>query len=270
MNSKADASKKDSNTTLLSEKEKMNIKDSKIKTNPQKDNRQYNVQLVILEEIKKLKVNLEITDKNKYKTFYITTISLSELISLNAFFNKFKDYSEAFDYLLKNFTKIDATKITYLNNNKEIKILLLFSTSEISKNNNNDIIEEGIELVLRNYNINTNKSIIAINNLKGALEEFNLSINQIKLNINNDKIETEKRINELEKYVNKKLSEMKNAEEIKNTNNNKSISYHKEKLDEIITKLEEYDNEINTLKNNIEDRYTKQNNEINKNNKIFF
>ena len=236
-------SKKDSN-----EQEKMNIKDSKIKTTPQKDNRQYNVQLVILEEIKKLKVNLEITDKNKYKTFYITTITLSELISLNAFFNKFKDYSEAFDYLLKNFTKIDATKITYLNNNKEIKILLLFSTSDISKNNNNDIIEEGIELVLRNYNINTNKSIIAINNLKGALEEFNLSINQIKININNDKIETEKRINELEKYFYK----------IKNTNISEDFGCHKEKFDEIMTKLEEYDKEINTLKNNIEDRYTKQ------------
>ena len=44
-------SKKDSN-----EQEKMNIKDSKIKTTPQKNNRQYNVQLVILEEIKKLKI----------------------------------------------------------------------------------------------------------------------------------------------------------------------------------------------------------------------
>ena len=270
MNSKSNSSKKDSNTTRLSEQEKMNIKDSKIKTNPQKDNRQYNVQLVILEEIKKLKVNLEITDKHKFKSFYITTISLSELISLNSFFNKFRDYSEAFDYLLKNFTKIDGTKITYLNNNKEIKILLLFSTSDISKNNNNDIIEEGIELVLRHYNINTNKSITVINNLKGALEEFNLSINQIKLNINNDKIETEKRIIELEKYVNKKLSEMKNDGKIKKTNNNKSIVCHKGKLDEIITRLEEYDNEINTLKNNIEDRYTKQKNEINKNNKIFF
>ena len=280
MKSKEESSKKESKTPRLNKQEKMNINDSRIKTISiyQKDNRQYNVQLAILEETKKLKVNLEITEKNKYKIVYFTTLSLNELINLNKFFKKFRDYSEAFDYLLKNFTKIDRTKITYLNNNKEIKIVLLFSTNDISMTNNSDIIEEGIELVLRHYNVNTNKAIanltFVINNLKSSLEKFSLSIKEIKSNVNNDKIETDKRINELEKNFNKKINGIKRIEIEKNSKNNEvqeeDMINNEEKLNEIITKLEEYDNEFNIIKNNIEDKYTKQKNEINKNNKIFF
>ena len=49
------------------QQEKITICDSKTKVNSQADNKQFNVQLIILEEVKKLKVNLEVTDKNKSK-----------------------------------------------------------------------------------------------------------------------------------------------------------------------------------------------------------
>ena len=177
--------------------EKRNLNESNISNNYQ-DNKQFNVQLIILEQVKKLKINLEITEQNKTKILYFTTISLDELISLNKFFIKFNDYSEAFDYLLKNFTKIDRTKVTYLNDNKEIKIRLLFAINDISKINSNDIIEESIEVILQNYNINSNKTLanltFVINNLKASLEKFNLTIKELKSNINNDKIEKDKKI----------------------------------------------------------------------------
>ena len=279
MKSKEEQSNKGSKSQRLMAQEKININDSKLKTNYQKDNRQYNVQLAILEEIKKLKVNLEITDKNKNKTIYFTALSLNELIYLNKFFKKFKNYSEAFDYLLKNFTKIDRTKIAYLNNNKEIKIVLLFSINDISETNNNDIVEEGIELVLRHYNSNSSKSLgnltIVINNLKASLEKFSISIREIKENVNNDKIETDKRINELEKNFYKRINEIKTSSIKKKSNNyedyqNDRQNDYEEQLEEIYLKFEDYDNEIVSLKKNIEDRYINQKNEINKNNKLFF
>ena len=275
MKPKEEQSNKGSKNQRLMAQEKININDSKLKANYQKDNRQYNVQLAILEEIKKLKVNLEITDKNKNKTIYFTALSLNELVYLNKFFKKFKNYSEAFDYLLKNFTKIDRTKITYLNNNKEIKIVLLFSINDISETSNNDIVEEGIELILRHYNGNSSKSLgnltIVINNLKASLEKFSISIKEIKENVNNDKIETEKRINELEKKFYKKIDEIKNGSIIKKSNNyEQGQNDYEEQLDEIYLKFEDYDNEILNLKKNIEDRYINQKNEINKNNKLFF
>ena len=257
MKSKEEQSNKGSKSQRLMAQEKININDSKLKTNYQKDNRQYNVQLAILEEIKKLKVNLEITDKNKNKTIYFTALSLNELIYLNKFFKKFKNYSEAFDYLLKNFTKIDRTKIAYLNNNKEIKIVLLFSINDISETNNNDIVEEGIELVLRHYNSNSSKSLgnltIVINNLKASLEKFSISIREIKENVNNDKIETDKRINELEKNFYKRINEIKTSSIKKKSNNyedyqNDRQNDYEEQLEEIYLKFEDYDNEIVSLK----------------------
>ena len=279
MKSKEEKSNKGSKSQRSTAQEKIIINDSKAKSNYQKDNRQYNVQLAILEEVKKLKINLEITDKNKNKTIYFTALSLNELVYLNKFFYKFKNYTEAFDYLLKNFTKIDRTKITYLNNNKEIKIVLLFSINDISEANNNDIVEEEIELILRHYNGNSSKSLgnlnIVINNLKASLEKFSISIKEIKENVNNDKKETDKRINELEKNFIKKLNEIRNGSMIKNSNNyedgqNYKKNDYEERLDEIYLKFEDYDNEIINLKKNIEDRYINQKKEINKNNKLFF
>ena len=189
-------------TPRIIDQTKMNINEFKSKPNTQKNTKQYNVQLIILEDIKKLKVNLEITDKNKYKVIYNTTLTLEELISLNPFFKNFEDYSEAFDYLLKNFTKIDRTKIAYLNNNKEIKIVLLFSIKDISEANGNDAMEEGIEIILHCHSsVNPNKYIsnltAVINNLKISLEKFNLSIKEIKSNVNNDKIEKDKKIKDI-------------------------------------------------------------------------
>ena len=73
--------------------------DIKTNSNIQNNTKQYDVQLIILEDIKKMKINLEITEKNRYKTIYFTTVSLYDLISLNPFFKKFNDHSKAFDYL---------------------------------------------------------------------------------------------------------------------------------------------------------------------------
>ena len=268
-------------TPRIIDQTKMNINDFKSKPNTQKNAKQYNVQLIILEDIKKLKVNLEITDKNKYKVIYNTTLTLEELISLNPFFKNFEDYSEAFDYLLKNFTKIDRTKIAYLNNNKEIKIVLLFSIKDISEANGNDAMEEGIEIILHCHSsVNPNKSISnltsVINNLKISLEKFNLSIKEIKSNVNNDKIEKDKKIKELENSFNKKIDEIMKIKLLKNSNNygggaDKNIgqNYFDEKFIEIYSKMEEYENDVITIKQNVEDEYLKQRNEINKNNKIF-
>ena len=280
MKSKEDKSKNESKTPRLTPQEKiMEINDLKSKINYKKDSKQYNVQLTILEEIKKLKINLEITDKNKNKLIYITAISLNELISLNNFFKKFKDYSEAFGYLLKNFTKIDRTKIQYFNNNRDIKIILLFAVNDFLEEdeNNDDIIEEGIELILHHYNMNTNKALAnltsVINTIKGSLEKINFSIKDIKTNINNDKSEKDKKINELEKTFIKKLEQIKNGR--KNYINNKDVdnemqTIFEEKFTEIYSKFEDYNNDIINLRQSIEDGYAKQKNEINKNNKLFF
>ena len=249
------------------------------KPNTQKNTKQYNVQLIILEDIQKLKVNLEITDKNKSKIIYYVTLSLEELISLNPFFKNFEDPSEAFDYLLKNFTKIDRTKILYLNNNKDIKIVLLFSINDITESNGNDVIEEGsIEVILHNYG-NTNKTMVSlssvINNFKTTLEQFNSSIKEIQTNVDNDKIEKDQKIKDLEQSFNIKIDELKKTKNFKNSKNAGNGSndmlqnYFNEKFIELYSKMEEYENDVMTIKQNMEDEYLKQRNEINKNNKIF-
>jgi len=256
MKSKNDLSISNNETksTRMGVPEKININDLKSKSNYQKSSKQYNVQLMILEEIKKLKVNLEITDNiNKYKIIYFTAISLDELISLNKFFKKFKDYSEAFDYLLKNFTKIDRTKITYLNNNKDIKIILLFSINNLSEINKNDnIIEEGLELILHYYNnnnnINSNRPIsninLVINNLKASLEKNSLSIKEIKNEINNNnKIFMEKE-NELSKIIMEKFEEFINKINSLDEKNYEIESNFNSKLSELDSKTNICFNEL--------------------------
>ena len=227
-----------------------------------KDSRQYNVQLTILDESKKLKISLEITEGQKLKRIYIKTLTLEELISLNNFFAQFKDYSEAFDFLLKYFTKIDRNKIVYLNNNNDIKIILLFALGE----EDNDIIEDSIEIILHRHTGNKiNKSLsninLVINNLKSSLEKFNLSIKEIKSNFLKDKNEKDERINELEKIFSNKIEEI-------NQENDKE--FFEQKFEDIYNKLEEHNINIENITKNIEENDINQRNEINKNNKIFF
>ena len=74
-------------------------------------NSDYQIEFILLNETKKLKINLVITDKNNTKEFYSKFLTLNELISLNNYFLKYKGYSEAFEYLKSNYTKIDKTKI---------------------------------------------------------------------------------------------------------------------------------------------------------------
>ena len=299
MNENEEQNNKGPKTPRLIKQDKMDIDYNKLKVNNQNDNKQFNVQLIVLEEVKKLKINLEITDRNKLKTLYTNSITLEELINLNKFFSKFKDYSEAFNHILKNFTKIDRNKVFYLNNNKEIKISLLFSLNDISQINKTDIIEESIEIILYYYNSNSNKTLanitLVINNLKISLEKFNLMIKELKSNVNNDKLEKERKINELEKNFNMKLNEIKNDKillelktKIENIEKNginlsqkgmqenkievdtgTGPDYFDEKFYEIFSKMEEYDNDINSIRKNIEERYVWHKNELNKNNKIF-
>ena len=244
-----------------------------------KDNRQFNVQLTILDSQKKLKINLEISEGYKSKRIYITTLSLEELISLNDFFSQFKDYSEAFDFLLKNFTKIDRDKITYKNNNNDITIILLFSINENDEENNNDIIEEGIKITLHKYNNNKSLTNInnVINNLKLSLEKFNLSIKELKNNVSKDKIEYIKRINELDLNYNeiKKIMEENNIKQKNEINKNNKIFLEKEnELSKLITeKFEDFINRINSydeknvdLENNFNEKLQNLDNKTN----IFF
>ena len=280
------------------QQEKITITDSKAKVNHQADNKQFNVQLIILEEVKKLKVNLEVTDKNKSKSIYSTSVTLNELKNLNKFFSQFKDYSEAFDYLLKNFTKIDRTKVSFLNNNKDIKISLLFSLNDISQKNNSDIIEDNIELTLHNYSINSNKTLAnlnsVVNNLKSGFDKFNSMLKELKASLNNEKVERNEKINELENALNSKFNEKndKIIQELKtkiesiekqgvspsqNGMEDKTNGIDTgtgpdlidEKLFDVYSKMEVYDNELDSIKKNIEEGFIKHKNEINKNNKIF-
>jgi len=279
--------------------EKITISDSKVKANHQVDNKQFNVQLIILEEVKKLKVNLEVTDKNKSKSIYSTSVTLNELRNLNNFFNQFKDYSDAFDYLLKNFTKIDRTKVSFLNNNKDIKISLLFSLNDISEKNNSDIIEDNIELILHNYSITSNKALAnltsVVNNLKSGFDKFNAMIKELKTSLNNEKNERDDKIKELENTFNSQFNEIKKDKVIQELKakiesiEKQGISLSQngmedktngidtgtgpdlidEKLFDVYSKMEVYDNELDSIKKNIEEGFIKHKTEINNNNKIF-
>ena len=254
--------------------------DIKTNSNIQNNSKQYDVQLIILEDIKKMKINLEITEKNRYKTIYFTTVSLYDLISLNPFFKKFNDHSKAFDYLLKNFTKIDPSKITYMNNNKEIKIILLFSINDIDEiNDDDDIIEESIEVILYHYNSNinnTNKNMgnvtYVINGMKTSLEKLNASIKELKTNVINDKIEKDKKIKELENIINLKKNDIKNNQTVKISKtyggSEEELNDFDEKFIEIYSKMENFNEDIIALKQDIEDGNLKQKDEMNKNYKM--
>ena len=288
MNPKKEEPKVETKNKTVSKNSKNNLSNSNINTNnntniitntnktknqksikSSKDSRQYNVQLTILDESKQLKINLEIIEGQKPKTIYIKTLKLEQLISLNNFFAKYKDYSEAFDFLLKNFTKIDQSKIIYSNNNNDITIILLFSLGE----KDNDLIEDSIEITLHKYTGNKiNKSLSninqVINNLKASLEKFNLSIKELKAYVNKEKIEKDKRINDLEQIFYNKLNEIKQEIIPKNKDNQENENI-KNKFEDIYNKIEEQNYTIEDLKKNLEENDISQKNEINKNNKIF-
>jgi len=201
--------------------ESKDIKNKKIKnkkeSNSQKvinDNKinekEFNIQLNILKESNKIKINLESIDKNNTKIIFSNSFSLNDLITFNSFFENFEEPLEAFEYLIKNYNKIDKKKITNINNNKDIKLILPFLISE-----NNNIYEDSIEVILHNItNSNINKSasnfISIINNLKNSLEKFNISIKELKSNIDKDKMEKDKKIKELENNFIDKIKEIKN------------------------------------------------------------
>ena len=188
--------KKDNNELIIDFNNQNNSNPNILKSKIvyQIDDKYYNLQMSILQELKKLKINLEVIDKNKLKSIYSNTFTINELISKNEFFSQFKDYSEAFNYLLNNSTQVGKTEFIY--DKKRIKILLLFLTNENS--NENKVNQESIEFVLNYKNINSNKAKLndvintTINNLKSTLEKFNISINELKINIDN--IKNEKKI----------------------------------------------------------------------------
>ena len=237
------------------------------------DNKLYILKMFILQDIKKLKLTLEVNDKTKIKSNYTNTFSLNDLINQNKFFNKFKDYSEAFNYLLNNYTKVEKT----MNINKnQIKIFLLFTIDDVK---NKNITQQSIEFNL-NYiqnNLNRNKSNTylntTINNLKTTLEKFNNSIFDLKLNIDNEKNENKNIKNELTNLIETKLKEIKNDKiftEIKNkiknledkhTQENKDKDKDKNnftnKLDEIYDKLDNFNKQINELKIKIDENEKK-------------
>ena len=251
------------------------------------DNKIYILKMFIIQELKKLKLTLEITDKNKSKSIYSNKFSLNDLISLNKYFTKFKDYSKAFKYLLDNYTKVEKT----INlNKKQIKIFLLFTIDE--SENENNITQQSIEFNLNyvNNNLNRNKSnpylTSTINNLKATLEKFNSSINGLKLNIDNEKNENKNLKNSIIEIIDAKIKEVKNDKiftDIKNKiknlenihneeNKEKDKNILKKKLDEIYNKLDNFNVQINELKSKIDENDKKYNTQlsqiINDNNNI--
>ena len=251
------------------------------------DNKVYILKMFIIQELKKLKLTLEITDKNKSKTIYSNKFSLNDLISLNKYFTKFKDYAKAFKYLLDNYTKVEKT----INlNKKQIKIFLLFTIDD--SENENNITQQSIEFNLNyvNNNLNRNKSnpylTSTINNLKATLEKFNSSINGLKLNIDNEKNENKNLKNSIIEIIDAKIKEVKNDKiftDIKNKiknlenihneeNKEKDKNILKKKLDEIYNKLDNFNVQINELKSKIDENDKKYNTQlsqiINDNNNI--
>ncbi len=226
----------------------------------------YNLQMFVLQELNKLKIYLEVTDKNKTKSLYLNTFTLNDLISQNNFFSGFKDYSQAFKYLLNNYTKIN--KIEYLPNKNAIKIFLAYSVgNNIDKKNNK---QDNIEFVLYYKSMSLNKSkynvylSATINNLKHTLEKFNESINVLQLNIDKSNIEKNNMNNDI-KEINLKI---KNFESINNNNNNKEQNTLKKNLDEMKVELKKHSNDISGIIKIIDDnKKNNNNNEIMKNNK---
>ena len=236
---------------------KKNIKKETNKEKPKIVNvineKEYKIEFDIIKEAQKLKINFILLDKNNNKEFYTKFISLNELKTLNNFFTQFNDYSEAFLYLINNFTKLYEKKIQFINRN-QINIVLLFSVKQ-----NNNIYEEGIELSLSKKNIKLKKTApnfpSIINNLKTSLENFNLSIKELKTVIDKDKIDKDKKINELESNINIKLKKFLNegkindlklkTEKLEKSTNIGEINV---KLNDIYSKLEEYNKEIKKIK----------------------
>lgn len=242
------------------------------------DNKDYKLHMAILKELKKLKLSLEVNEKEQ-KVIYSNSFTLNELISLNKFFSKFKDSLEAFSYLLHNYTKIEKTMKNP--NNQEIKILLTFSIheNEGEKSNNNNkskIKEETIEFFLFSLNsLYKSKSFLTfastIQNLKTTLEKFNSSINEIKYNFENDKLDKDNIKNELKNIINCKFGEINKNKIIKELmskikkieeKNNKVQEEQKplkDKIEGICTSMKEYSKEINAIKKKIEENETKYN-----------
>ena len=232
-----------------------NISNKNIKDNNEDIEKEYKIELSINNELKKLKINLEILNNDNTKTFYSNSFSLNELIILNKYFSKYKDYLQAFNYLINNYTKLD-NKIEEINN-KAIKIQLLFS---IEKKNNN-IYEDSIEFVLNKKNDKSkifNSNIISIiNNLKISLENFDASIKEFKLDFDKEKNQKDNKINALEKSINKKLNEICNGKNVQS--NKKEEILINNKINEIFSKMEKYDNEMNKLKENANKKMNEKN-----------
>ena len=230
----------------------------------QVDDINYNLQMFVLQELKQLKLYLEVSDKTKIKSLYLNTFTLNDLISKNNFFSGFKDYSEAFKHLINNSTKVIKTE--YIPSKKAIKIILEFSVgNNIDKKNNN---KDNIEFVLNYKNMSVNKSksnvylYATINNLKSTLEQFNESINALKLNINN-RNNDKNYIDNVIKEINLKI---KNFENINNSNN-KEQNELKKNLEQMKVELKKHANDINGIVKMIDENKKNNNNEFMKNNR---
>ena len=166
----------------ISNQNELNLNIPKTKIAYHIDDKKCILQMFILQDIKKLKLNLEITDKNKSKYIYSNSFSLDDIISSNVFFSQFKDYYKAFNYLLENYTKVDKTDFISKN---IVKLSFLFSV----KNN----IDNNIEFKLFHINnkLNRSKSNIylttTVQNLKLTLEKFNFSKKELRNNIDIEK-----------------------------------------------------------------------------------
>ena len=222
---------------------KNEINNQNINDNIHNNEKEYKIQFMINNEIKKLKINLEIINKDdNTKDCYSNSITLNELISLNNYFSKFKEYPDAFNYLIDNYSKLNnkIEQISY----KKIRIILLFTIEE-----NNNIYEEPIELILNKKNkiLNSNISSV-ISNLKITLENFDTSIKELNLFIEKDKNEKDKKLDELENNIKKKLDKLGNEKNSQGNKKEEELLVFNNKLNEIFSKIGEYNKEISKLK----------------------
>ena len=106
--------------------------------------------------------------------------------------------------------------------------------------------------------------------MKSSLEKFNLSIKELKSNVQKDKIEKDKKINELEQIFNNKINELN--QEILTKNLSKEEKDEKSFdiiIEDIFNKIEKQNEYIEDIKKEMEENDINQRNDINNNNKIF-
>ena len=246
----------------------------------QTENYEYILQLFILKSTKELSISLETNDilRSTKKSLYKNTFSLSDLAKQNSYFAKFTNYIDAFTYVLNNIYNISKTDIITQNTNKYAKVEILLIDENIIEFTLNNINNSNRTVLISNNKINKSNSSSVyrttikkkkdnfsvasiINNFKDNLDNCNKNIITLKKKFTNDLKDKDFQINDLKKNFNEKFE--KQAENM--TRNNNLIIDKENELSVLIEeKFKEFFNQIEILKNNLNDMNNKYQNIENK------